>query len=601
MKVALYARVSTQRQADRGTIGSQLQVLREQVTAAGDELVGEYVDDGHSGARLDRPALDALRDAAESGLFEAVWCLSPDRLARAYAYQVLVLDELARFGVAVRFTDSAGLPTDDPQATLLTQVQGVIAEYEKAKIAERYRRGKLFRARAGEITTWKTSYGYRRVSRSAATGPAHLQIYEPEATVVRRIFTDRASGLTVREICRRLNTDQVPSPTGKATWGHSTVCRLLRNEAYIGRVYVNRTESVPDRRPTRRSRQVPRDRAEWIPIDCPHIVTDEVFQAAGRVATDNSKWSPRRAEPGQWLLKGLVRCGVCGVGTNCHKMRGRNGTWHRYYYCRNHDPLRAGGEDRRCPERNIRADALDAFVFDQIRLALTQPDLLLAGEQAVAVSTPLPQDELLAAELTRLDRKVDATEAERRRLVDLYQAGLIELAELQRRATEVAARHRDLQAKRTSLAEQRATLARGNQLHRRVHDFANRIRSVIDQLDPTQKQQLLRLLIEEVRVTGWHVEIQLRIALDPPHPNSPAAHHDPDDPTPPTRQRPVSTKDGLRSLGVDARGVVLLGLHDGKMSAHRLLRVDARARRTSVNRLSTVDFLLLSRSTLNIS
>ena len=187
--------------------------------------------------------------------------------------------------------------------------------------------------------------------------------------MVRRIFTDRAAGTTVREICRRLNADAVPSPTGKPTWGHSTLSRLLRNEAYVGRVYFNRTESVPDRRPARRTRQVPRDRADWIPIDCPRIVTDEVFEAAGRVAVDNTQWSPRRAEPGQWLLKGLVKCGVCGVGTNCHKMRGRNGTWHRYYYCRNHDPLRAGGEEHRCPERNIRADALDEFVFDQIRRA----------------------------------------------------------------------------------------------------------------------------------------------------------------------------------------------------------------------------------------
>ena len=109
MKVAIYARVSTERQAERGTIGSQLEVLREHVAAGGDELAGEYVDDGQSGARLDRPGLDALRDAAEAGLFEVVWCLSPDRLARAYAYQVLVLDELARLGVEVRFTDAPDL------------------------------------------------------------------------------------------------------------------------------------------------------------------------------------------------------------------------------------------------------------------------------------------------------------------------------------------------------------------------------------------------------------------------------------------------------------------------------------------------------------
>ena len=127
MKVAIYARVSTDRQAERGTIGSQLAALHEQVTAAGHELVREFIDDGQSGARLDRPSLDGLRDAAEAGLFDAVWCLSPDRLARVYAYQVLVLDELARFGVEVHFTDAPDFTPGDPQATLLTQVQGVIA------------------------------------------------------------------------------------------------------------------------------------------------------------------------------------------------------------------------------------------------------------------------------------------------------------------------------------------------------------------------------------------------------------------------------------------------------------------------------------------
>jgi site-specific DNA recombinase len=155
MRVALYARVSTESQQARGTIGSQLAVLRERVTVEGDEPVAEFCDDGHSGARLDRPGLDALRDAAEAGLIERVWCLSPDRLARVYAYQVIVLDELARHGVSVRFTDAPPLD-DDPQAKLLTQVQGVIAEYERAKIAERYRRGKLFRSRSGEVLAWRT-------------------------------------------------------------------------------------------------------------------------------------------------------------------------------------------------------------------------------------------------------------------------------------------------------------------------------------------------------------------------------------------------------------------------------------------------------------
>ena len=164
MRVGIYARVSTEAQEARGTIGSQLEVLRARVAAEGDELVAEFVDDGWSGARLDRPGLDALRDAAEQGSVEAVWCLSPDRLARSFAYQMLVLDELARLGVAICFTDSPPID-DDPEARLLVQVQGVIAEYEKAKFAERERRGKLYRARAGEVLSRKVPYGYRRVPR----------------------------------------------------------------------------------------------------------------------------------------------------------------------------------------------------------------------------------------------------------------------------------------------------------------------------------------------------------------------------------------------------------------------------------------------------
>ena len=186
MRAAIYARVSTEAQEVRGTVGSQLAILTERVAAEGHELVASFCDEGYSGARLDRPGLDALRDQAEAGIFEVVWCLSPDRLARSYPYQVLVIDELARHDVRVIFADAPAID-DDPQARLLTQVQGVIAEYERAKIAERNRRGKLWRARAGEVISWKAPYGYRRIPRAGEVA-AHLEIYEPEAAVVRRIF-----------------------------------------------------------------------------------------------------------------------------------------------------------------------------------------------------------------------------------------------------------------------------------------------------------------------------------------------------------------------------------------------------------------------------
>ena len=393
MKVAIYARVSTERQAERGTIGSQLAALRDQVSTAGHELVSEFIDDGHSGARLDRPGLDALRDAAEAGLFDAVWCLSPDRLARVYAYQVLVLDELARFGVAVHFTDApdfaARRPASHPAHPGAGRDRGVREGQDRRTVPARQavprpRRGNHHLENPLRLPPGRPQRG----DRPGAPGDLRARSRR-RATHLHRPGRRHDGPRDLPQPQRRpgavADRESRPGRTPRLS-------RLLRNEAYVGRVYFNRTESVPDRRPGRRSRQVPRDRADWIPIDCPRIVTDEVFEAAGRVAVDNTQWSPRRAEPGQWLLKGLVKCGVCGVGTNCHKMRGRNGTWHRYYYCRNHDPLRAGGQEHRCPERNIRADALDEFVFDQIKQALLQPDLLLTGEHSIALTTPVPDD-----------------------------------------------------------------------------------------------------------------------------------------------------------------------------------------------------------------
>ena len=537
MRVGIYARVSSESQEARGTIGSQLEVLRQRIATEGHQLVAEYCDDGCSGARLDRPGLDALRDAAEAGQLDAVWCLSPDRLARMYAYQVIVLDELARHGVTVLFHDTPP-QADDPQTHLLTQVQGIIAEYERAKIAERYRRGKLWRSRAGEVIAWKCAYGYRRIARCADRA-AHLEVYEPEAAIVRSIFRDYVEGnLSMRQISWQLNQERILSPSGKAVWGVSTIGRLIRNEAYVGRTYYNRTTSTLGHHPAKRARQTRRPRDQWIPIAAPAIVSEELFEAAQRVSYDNSKWSPRRAEPDHWLLRGLIKCGHCRVGVSCHKMRGRNGTFHYYYYCSNHDPLRAGGEHRRCPERNIRADELDAFVFDQVRTAMLRPDVLLSGAAAVSTQRDPDGDELLATQVARLDHKLNSVTTERRRLADLYQANFIEREELLRRGRELELRRSALEAQRRALIDQREQLAHHNRLRERVEGFANKVRASIDRLDFDQRQKLLRLMIDEVRVSGGQVEIRLRIPLDSP-------------PEPPNKG--LSTKDRLRSLHGDER------------------------------------------------
>ncbi len=222
-------------------------------------------------------------------------------------------------------------------------------------------------------------------------------------------------------------------------------------------------------------------------------------------------------------------------------MRGRNGTFHRYYYCRNHDVLRAGGHDRRCPERNLRADELDAFVFEQVRLALLDPHQLAAGEGAVLAGTVPTDDELLEAQLAGLERRIERTEGERARLVDAYQAAIIDLAELSRRSTALTQRRAEVVAEQQALREQRAELARHNRLRQRLAGFAQRVNAALDELDFEARQRLLRLVVEKVTVAGWRVEIHLKIplpddSLDDPRPREP-----------PPRPRP-SSDNGLRPL-----------------------------------------------------
>ena len=184
------------------------------------------------------------------------------------------------------------------------------------------------------------------------------------------------------------------------------------------------------------------------------------------------------------------------------QMRGRNGSFHYYYYCHNHDPLRAGGEHRRCPERNIRADELDAFVFDQVRAAMLRPDVLLAGEAAISTQET-GTDDLLAIQLARLDRKLESVAAERRRVADLYQANFIGQEELLRRGKELDLRRRTLDGQRQALIDQREQLAQQHRLQDRLEGFANKVASTIDGLDFDQRQKLLRLVVDEVRVKGW--------------------------------------------------------------------------------------------------
>ena len=244
---------------------------------------------------------------------------------------------------------------------------------------------------------------------------------------------------------------------------------------------------------------------------------------------------------------------ACGVKLACHRAH-RGKTTTRYYLCPHRDPWRAGGADRRCPERRVRADELDAFVFDQIRQLLARPDLLAAGETALAEQTPAADDELLAAQLDRLERRLQTTRSERGRIADLYQAGVIDSTEMRRRSAEIETRSRRFDQERQALIARQTELATDNRLHQHITGFAQQALAGIDTLDFEGRQQLMRLMLEDVRVRGWQVELRLRIPLDTNPPTSPAS----DKPKrtrarSPRGSRPakeaVSSNDRLRSIG----------------------------------------------------
>ncbi len=302
IRVAIYARVSSDQQAERHTIESQVQALLAHAAVDGHEIAPElrFLDDRHSGASLIRPALERLRDFAAMGAIDLVYVHAPDRLARSYAHQAVLVEEFARAGAEVVFLNRPIGQT--PEDTLLLQLQGMFTEYERARIAERSRRGKRHRAQAGSVSVLsRAPYGYRYVGREAGGGAAHFEVAETEAEVVRRIF--RWIGekrVSLSAVCRRLFEAGVPSPTGKAQWGRSMIWTLLSSSAYTGQARVGKTAAAPWRPPLRPargrapvpkrlSRRVPAPPEHHVAIPIPPLVDAALFEGVQEQLDENRR------------------------------------------------------------------------------------------------------------------------------------------------------------------------------------------------------------------------------------------------------------------------------------------------------------------------
>jgi len=555
MQAAIYARVSTERQGREQTIESQLTLLKAWVRDQGHELSPEhiYTDEGYSGSRLDRPGLDRLRDAVQDAAVGVIAVLSPDRLARKYAYQVLLLEEFRRNGCEVVFLQHP--ISDDPNDQLLLQIQGAIAGYERALLGERFRRGKLQKARAGQYLAGTAPYGYRYIHKQDGV-PGHLVIDETEAEFVRMLYRWLIEEqLTIRQILKRLNFGPWYPRSGKHPWSPSVVHRILADPLYTGTAYTNRYRFVPPKKPrthgprtSENTCRQPRPKEEWIPIPIPAIIDAETHERAQAQLARNAQLSFRHNTKYSYLLRCLLTCKTCGLamyGTTYKATASQ--PERRYYECHGKDCILSARTEK-CPQRPARGEELDAAVWEHVCSLLRDPEQLVAQFEAYSKEVQDGADSERQA-LQRLEGQLKRLDREERRLIDAYQSEVIDLDELRERRQALEERRQTLRHHHEQERQRQRHAAHAQDVLDDLRSFCDRIQSRLTNASFEEKQSILQLLIERIIVGDDTLEIRHVIPLRNPG-------------QPPTGPAPPNS--GLRSDGVHPTPLPACSVQDGR-------------------------------------
>jgi site-specific DNA recombinase len=516
---AVYARVSSGRQEQERTIESQLEEIRRYLALRGEEVAPEhiYVDDGWSGEELQRPRLDALRDVAGLRLIDRVVIYDPDRLARRFVDQQVVVEELERSAVQAEFVKGGEARTDEER--MLLQVRGVFAEYERKKILERTRRGRLHRARQGAPPIWSNPpYGYRYLPRERNAGAgAVVLVEEVEAETVRQIFRWVADdGLRIRQVAHRLRERSIVTRGGRG-WLGGTLGRMLRNRAYIGTAHHQMHEKVEPKQPRdplgyrkkRRSSQRSRPVEEWIPVPVPAIVASDVFQRAQEKLDEH-----RRATAGQashpHLLRGLLWCTACGRKLVARAAR-RSKTVYRAYDCAARDPF-ASAHAAPCPRPRVRADKIEQAVWTDLTNWIQQPRQLHAQLQALRDGRASLADAQVE-ETRHVERQVRLIDQTIKRLFDAYEAGAMPIEELRARRERLEEQRQHHVRRLEELAEAGRRQLRQHAAIQDIESLCARIRDGLDRCAFEDRRAIVQLLIERVDVGDGELSIHYVVPL----------------------------------------------------------------------------------------
>ena len=517
---AIYARVSSDRQKEDGTIESQINCLLDYAKTHDLVVPSSWIfkDEGYSGKNLLRPDLERLRDLIAEGQIEEVLVYAPDRLSRQYAYQYLLVEEFNRAGARIVFLKSPGAET--PEGQLLLQFQGMIAEYERAQITERTRRGKLHRAKSGKVNVLSNApYGYRYVKKTPDCD-AYLQVIETEAVIVRQIFQLYVKDqLSVNGIARQISQQGTLTRKGKLRWDRTTVWGMLRNPAYMGLACYGKTEKAERQKITRPLRikggfspvcgsTRERPRQDWIEIPVPVIVEPDTFELAQELMARNAKRSPRRSKV-LTLLQGMLICGECSYVYYRTSTRTSKGMIY-YYRCLGSDAYRFA-DGAVCSNRPIRQDILDQLVWDQITELLEEPTLIQKEiECRLQMANQANPNRKRKDDLTR---ELNQVQKARRNLINAYQEDLMGLEELRERMPSLKKREQSVEAELQSFA---AALA-DDQLYLRVVNSLDSFREVIrnsrSSMGVRERQKVLRLLVKDILVYDSTVKIRHSIPV----------------------------------------------------------------------------------------
>ena len=525
---AIYARVSSDQQREANTIASQTASLIEFAKDHDLEVPKEWVfeDDGYSGATLERPGLERVRDLAAEGQIQVVLAYAPDRLSRKYAYQILLIEELARNGVETLFVKAPQGSSAEDQ--LLVQFQGMISEYERAQILERSRRGKRHRAQSGEVSVMSGApYGYRYI-RKTDEAPAAYAVLDAEARVVQRIYEMyTVEGLSIGEITRQINAEGILTRKASARWERSTVWAVLRNSAYRGVACFGKTRvSARTRiiRPLRRRGVITpsttagheRPREEWIEIPVPALVSQDIFARAQELLQENKIRSRRRTiEPS--IVQGLVSCQKCGYAFSRTSTRTTAGKIH-YYKCIGSDGWRKLGGPVCDNGRFVRQDLLDQIVWAEVIRLLEDPTLIqqeLDRRLAAARSSDPTQkrEQSLQRELAHVGKGIE-------RLLSAYQEALMSIDQLRERMPALRQREQALRAELQAIADQANDRAAFLRLAETLTAFLTRLRGAADTLSITERQRIVRLVVKEVLVGDDTITIRHSIPVPQGPPQS---------------------------------------------------------------------------------